>query len=73
MRQYFDRFGKEIKAGMMLSYEWSDGLVNLVLVSEKNGDLGVVIYDFDGNESEFVALSTTDMAHARIKNTKEFE
>lgn len=64
MKKYFDRYGQEIKVGMMLLYEWSDGCANYVgPVVEREDDLGVIV-DYS---SEFVSLSTTDLPHARIE------
>lgn len=63
MKKYFDRKGQEIKVGMMLLYEWGNGSgCNDGPVVERDGDLGTVDYF----SSEFISLSVTDLAHARI-------
>lgn len=68
MKRYFDKYGQEIRAGMILYYEWTDGSTNCVHVVEHNGDLGVL--DQWGSDT-FISLSTTDLPHARIKSDKE--
>ncbi len=63
MKRYYDRYGQEVKVGMMLLYEWADGSAcNDGPIVELNGDLGILDYF----TSKFISLSDTDLSHARI-------
>lgn len=70
MKQYFDRNGVRISAGDILHYEYFECCngayelvgANVLPVSEMNGDLGIL----DVRTGEFISLSETDLACARI-------
>lgn len=69
MKEYFDINNQKIEAGDKLIYEWRDGVVNVVYVTEQDGDLGVI----DEISHKFISLSTTDMAHARVSKEYDYE
>ena len=62
---YYDKNGKKIRQGDILYYIYSNGSMNVMPVSKKDGELG--IYSYTLKSDEFVPLSDTRLEYAVLK------